>query len=191
MWGFFGSRVENCEHAWDGDVFVNPVDYLIFLAMVYNKLQGHLMYKPKCHKTWKLLFCCYFWLPMPSSALYQLCWFRNKKTYFMSVFAYMLVSERLLVLLKITAVFKVELWQGHNCTPWWVMETQMACPHLCRQTRRLCRFPQASAGFSLQELCCGLGSWDEKLRVILHGDLYTFFSEQFLSFKFGKYILKF
>lgn len=27
--------MENCEHAWDGDVFVNPVDYLIFLAMVY------------------------------------------------------------------------------------------------------------------------------------------------------------
>lgn len=78
------------------------------------------MYKSKCHKTWELLFCCYLWLPMPSSALYQLCWFRKKQTYFMSVFAQMLVSERLLVLLKITAVFKVELWQGDNCTPCWM-----------------------------------------------------------------------
>lgn len=36
LWGFFGFRKENCEHAWDGDIFINPVDYLIFLAMVYN-----------------------------------------------------------------------------------------------------------------------------------------------------------
>lgn len=73
MWVFFGSRMEKYEHAWDGGIFLNSADYLIFLAMVYNKLQGHLMYKPKCHKTWKHLFCCYLQLLMPSSALYQLC----------------------------------------------------------------------------------------------------------------------
>ena len=88
----------------------------------------------------------------------------------------MLVSERLLVLLKITAVFKVELWQGRNCTPRWVAETQITRSHLCRQTQGLGRFLQVSVGLSFQVLHWGSGSWDEKLRVALHRDLYIFFS---------------
>lgn len=34
--GIFSDLGMKTEHAWDGDVFVNPLDYLIFLAMVYN-----------------------------------------------------------------------------------------------------------------------------------------------------------
>lgn len=33
---FLRAKEENCELSWDADVFVNPVDYLVFLAMVYN-----------------------------------------------------------------------------------------------------------------------------------------------------------
>lgn len=54
MWGFFEYGEENSKHARNSDVFVNPLDHLVFLTTVYSKLKSDITYKLKCHKTWKL-----------------------------------------------------------------------------------------------------------------------------------------
>lgn len=88
---------------------VNPLDHLVFLITVYSKLKSDITYKLNVTKLGNCLVLLLFMTSYAKQCLVPIVLIQEETNLFCVIcICLMLVSERLLVLLKITAVFKVE-----------------------------------------------------------------------------------
>lgn len=149
------------KHVWNSDVLVNLLDHL-FLTMVSNEFKCGITCKLKCHKTSKLSCFALIYDFLCQAVPCTNCARSGRNKPMSSVFACAGVGEI------------VGAIENNCCVQSGALTRSQPGPVVSDGDPKALQIPRDFGGDLLAGAAWGSGSWDEKLKVTLRGDLCVF-----------------